>query len=412
MNNNFIIKKKKTLDPILELYRGKIYCNIINFFIYIVTHYLEKEIFNIKKSYQRTLTNILSSWMFNLYINNSNQLNSDPFIPIDCSDIKILKITLLDFCKYSINIKDYNSIIDTILIEFLEYYKNQYKTLDNYKKSLFYMTEKKNYKIKKHQILQKRNALDISFYKFTINIKFTINNARLQNILNNILIPENVYEKMILNYSGNNTVVDEYIWSIVFRYQLLGSNNNQLGILPNIINNMICDYNINFECFASAINFTLKNYCSIYYDLEQYFGSKGNFFNYKFIEGGFTFNPPYQKKIIDEGVDKLLLYLNKAKESNKILTFILTIPIWDKEGQKEIKYENKIDYGDFEVIELLKQSEFFRGIRTIHKENFTYIDHNFQLFKNKTIQNTYVIAISSNELDFNKILNYNFMNTL
>jgi hypothetical protein len=68
MNNNLIIKKTSLLDPVIELYRGKIYCNIINFFIYVVTKYLGKNIFNIKKSFQRTLTNILSSWVFYLYI--------------------------------------------------------------------------------------------------------------------------------------------------------------------------------------------------------------------------------------------------------------------------------------------------------------------------------------------------------
>ena len=45
----------------------------------------------------------------------------------------------------------------------------------------------------------------------------------------------------------------------------------------------------------------------------------------------------------------------------------------------------------------------------ISKENFTYIDHNFKLSKNKTIQNTYVIILSTNEkLDTKKILEYDF----
>ena len=45
----------------------------------------------------------------------------------------------------------------------------------------------------------------------------------------------------------------------------------------------------------------------------------------------------------------------------------------------------------------------------IAKENFTYIDYNFKLSKNKTIQNTYVIILSINEkLDTKKILEYDF----
>jgi hypothetical protein len=168
------------------------------------------------------------------------------------------------------------------------------------------------------------------------------------------------------------------------------------------------DYNLSFECFASSINCTLKNYCSIYYDLEQLFGSHGNFFNKNFIEGVYTFNPPYQKNIIDKGYLKIQYHLDQANKNNKELTFILTIPVWDKEGQKMINYSNKIDYGEFEVINKIKESNFFRGLRIISKEEFTYIDHNFKLLKNKTIQNTYIILLSSNETDFEKINSYNF----
>ena len=73
--------------------------------------------------------------------------------------------------------------------------------------------------------------------------------------------------------------IDIYIWTIIYRYQLLGSNNNQLGVLPNVLMKMKKDFDLNFECFASAINSTFDSYCSIYYDMEKYFGSKGSFFN-------------------------------------------------------------------------------------------------------------------------------------
>ena len=45
----------------------------------------------------------------------------------------------------------------------------------------------------------------------------------------------------------------------------------------------------------------------------------------------------------------------------------------------------------------------------IPKEKFTYIDHNHLLVKNKTIQNTYVIVISTNDnFDPSFILSYDF----
>lgn len=409
INNKIIFKNKNIFDPILELYRGKIYCQIIKMFIYIVTENLGIEIFSIKKSYPRTLTNLLSSWMFTLYSFETNI--NDAFFPDNFDNIEPLKITLLDFCKYdNNNEKNYENIIDNIIIEFIKFIKIQINILNKYKTSPFYLNSKDNYNVSKKIISQQRENEIIQFYKFKINVSFGIKDKRLINILDNILLPIDVYNKLKNNYTGNIRDIDIIIWIIIFRYQLLGSNNHQLGILPNIINSMCEDYNLQFECFASAINSSLKNYCSIYHDLEKYFGSQGNFFNINIKEGTYSFNPPYQKDIMDRGIYRLLHFLKAAKEENKILTFIMTIPIWDKEGQELINQCNKIDYGDFEAIKDIKESEFFIGLRLISKNNFTYLDHNFKLYKNKTIQNTYIIMLSTNKnSDFNKISNYNFM---
>ena len=104
---------------------------------------------------------------------------------------------------------------------------------------------------------------------------------------------------------------------ILFRYQLLGSNNNQLGVLPNVLKKMKNDFGLNFECFASSINSIFKNYCSLYYDIEKYFGSKGNFFNLKPISGTFSFNPPYQSKLMIKGINTLFKHLEEVKINNK-----------------------------------------------------------------------------------------------
>jgi hypothetical protein len=112
------------------------------------------------------------------------------------------------------------------------------------------------------------------------------------------------------------------------------------------------------------------------------------------------------------GFTRMLDHLDK---SDKNLTFIITIPIWDnmgKEMMKEMNMENnnnKIDYEDFEIMNTIRTSKHFRGLRMISKNDFTYMDHNFYLFKNKTIQNTYVIVMSNRECDYIETINkYNF----
>ena len=52
--------------------------------------------------------------------------------------------------------------------------------------------------------------------------------------------------------------------------------------------------------------------------------------------------------------------------------------------------------------------QYFKGLRIISKEEFTYIDHNFKLLKNKTIQNTYFILLSSENICFDTVNTYNF----
>ena len=84
-------------DIQLELYRGIQYENLLRLFINDCSQLLGKQTFNKKKSPIRTLTNILSSWMFTLY--SSYDFKNDPFFPNDCSNMNNLKVTLHNFSE-------------------------------------------------------------------------------------------------------------------------------------------------------------------------------------------------------------------------------------------------------------------------------------------------------------------------
>jgi len=403
--------KTQNLEPLIELYRGKLYSKLIKFFINDCVEQLGYEIFSIKKSYSRTITNLLSSWIFSLYIDNV-QDNTEFFFPSNYEKTSSLKDTLNDFCKYKTNIINKNEKIDIIINRLIDNYRKNLELLTFYKSSSQFLNNKNNYKIKKNLISIKKNDSYSNYYKFDIFIEYQIKDKKIDNILKNIILPNKIYNKLVLNYTGPKNKIDEYLWSILFRYQLLSSNNHQLGVLPKILSQMNQDYNLNFECFASSINATFKNYCSIYYDLEKYFGSIGSFFNIIPIKGTFGINPPYQKDIINSTINKLFKFLNDSKD---FLTFIITIPIWDLDGKKFMKdnFNNElekqnIDYGEFQIINDVKHSIFFKGLRMIEKEKFTYIDHNYELYKNKTIQNTYVIILSNQNINFELVNKYNF----
>ncbi len=398
-----VIQPSFQLEPLLEIYKGKLYINLLNQFISDCINLFDKVIFSQKKPHVRTLTNLLSTWMFNIYIDNTYIY--DYFFSDNYLNMSVLEDTIKDFCKYDITITDIDSKINIVLSNLKHNYEQLLLTLNKYKESTIYAQIKNNYKITKEQITQKK--INTIFFRFNIKLPFKIKDFRLCNIINNILIPNTTYNKLYTNFKINKDVIDNYIWTLLFRYQLLGSNNHQLAVLPNIMNHMNSDYGLNFECFASSINCNFPNYCSIYYDIEKHFGSMCNFFNIIPIKGTFGFNPPYQKDLIEKGIYKIF---NDLKNTTEELRFIITIPIWDNYGKEiiEPEYKQTINYTDFDIIEKIKSSEYFKDLHMISKNNFTYIDYNFDLLKNKTIQNTYIIILANFNSDINHIHNYNY----
>lgn len=404
-------KNKETiLNPLIDIYRGKCYISILKSFIYFSIKEFGTNIFSVKKSYPRTLTNILSSWLFSLY--SEYDFTNDPFLPSNFENTNLLKIIFKDFSKRDKSIKNIDDRINNILYELKKSYEFNLNLLNGYKVGDYFIKNKNNYEISKENFINK----DENFYKFKIKLNFFIKDNRLNNIINNIILPVSVYNRMKNKYTGPLYKLDVYIWIILYRYQLLGSNNNQLAVLPNILELMHNDFNLDFECFASAINSTSNHYCSIYYDVEKYFGSKGSFFNSIPLKGTYSFNPPYQTDVITNGINKLLLHLKYADNRNYKLNFIITIPIWDLHGKyimSEYSPEdnkNDIDYGEFEIMNTVKKSKYFKGFRMVRKEDFTYLDHNFNLYKDVTIQNTYIMVLSSDKDNnfIEKINNYNF----
>ena len=416
---NSKLKYNKIIYPdiniIFEISRGKLYCLLLKSFIRQCRLLLPESIFTHKKSIYRTLTNLYSTWFFSLY--STYDFKGDTFFPSNCDNNNILREILLDYCSLDNTIENKDYIIDKILTNNRNMYYSILEKNNKYINSDFIINNKNNFTISKILKEEIRDDKVIKFYKFNIvfNFNFYFNNYRLDNILNNIIIPVSTYNKMKNKYSGFPDELDKFIFIIIFRYQLLGSNNHQLGVLPNVLEKIKSDFDIEIECFASGINAETGIFCSIYYDIEKYFGSVGSFFNIELVKGIYTFNPPYQKDIITNSILRILQFL----ETGEKLGFIITIPIWDNEGKKKMKEKDmennndKINYEDFKIMDTIKKSKYFYGLRMISKNDFTYLDHNFYLHKNKTIQNTYVIILANFENTFiDKINDYNFNDIL
>lgn len=404
-------------NPIIELYRCKLFLQIQNIFVNKMVNKLGKDIFSLKKNYVRTLINLFSSWIFVQYSRHNSNIDVELF-PTENLSFENIETTLNDFLKINkkLSSKDRRAIIKKTL-EYLNLeilMKDKKNCFINYCNSNYYTEVKNKFKLSKKIIEVDRDKTKIKYVKYNIELPFSIKEYKLSKILDDITIPLSRWKKLMFSFQSDNLDMDEIIWCLILRYKCLSSHNHQLAVSPIIMEKMNNDLNLEFECFASSLNSHFSNYCSVFYDLEKYFGSFGSFFRILPISGTFGFNPPYEKIIIEKGVNNILKLLNIANNNNKNLSFILTLPIWDKEGKEKMSNYNLneivIDYGEFHIMEKIKKSKYFVGLRMITKEKFSYLDYNNQCYKDKTIQNTYIILLSSqpNKKSMEYLNNYDY----
>jgi hypothetical protein len=416
------------INPNIEILRSDCLFKLLSKFINIVTKKLGIEIFSIKKNYIRTLTNIFSSWLFVQY--SREDCVKDPIIPSGNIEFETLKITLIDMMKFdnSISDKDRVRLSEEIISEIdldtqcKEYINKIYSYL---KSSTF--SENNKFKINKTSKIKtrKKELGNLEYFAFKISYDIKIENDNIDKILKNMKLAKEVYFKLVNKFDkfkcDSNYDVDTLIWCLLFRYITLGSHNHQLAVIPSVMNKLKTSYKLNIELFASGINHYFDNYCSLFYDIEKHFGSCGSFFNFTPLRGLFGFNPPYENYLMEKGVNKIIKHLDYAEANNNPLGFIITIPIWDKEGKSimENEFNSKpgknmsIEYGEYNTINILNKSPYMKMKKMIPKYNFSYLDYFNMVYKDKTIQNTYVILLTNShiDLDVNVLLNINFKYT-
>ena len=214
-----------------------------------------------------------------------------------------------------------------------------------------------------------------------------------------------------------DNILDKYIFCLVFRYSYMDSGNQQLAINQSI-KDMYKKCGVDFELFGSGINTISRHYCSLYYDVEKYFGSKGNFFDLNIEKGVYWCNPPYDDTIMKRTVDKLVDIL----ESDKEVGFIITIPIWDIYTQNKMKLNNtetlernynpeskSEDHLDFLIYSKLKP--YIKDELVIPKHRIPYF--NYKKYSHINAVNTYMLIVYKNldknvadnlHLNFDKIV--------
>ena len=116
-------------------------------------------------------------------------------------------------------------------------------------------------------------------------------------------------------------------------------NKGQQWAIPNIQYTYLHDnYNINYEAFASPLNSGLSDklngtFCSLFPDIDNPFGSIGNFFEQKlydeFKEKNWSINPPFVENIIMLTTNKIIEDIDYAIEHKMEVMVFYILPYWN-----------------------------------------------------------------------------------
>ena len=338
-NINYIIND---LSPLLELQRYKLINNIKN----------ECEKILHKYHHKLDINNILPRWIFLQFSNDTYHV--DPLFPFDGQNNTQLKKDIFYLSNKSLYSHQIDRIIEEINLGIK--FTSAISKLKDFIKSDLYI---RNHKI---QVEYDKPTDEFPFYYFWMIFKDEIKSS-FDFEYTKFKIHKNLVDKLISQHRTQilDNQFKNILMCLILRYNTLDSLNQQLAVAPEFYEFIGNKYNINFELFASALNCHYKNYCSLFYDIEKHFNSKGSFNIIDIKKGFYVANPPFDEEIMKQMAIKFIDIMNKMKDE---LSIFITIPAWDNPN-----------YGEYEVLTLLKKSGFVTFLYKLPKSRAKFFDY-------------------------------------
>jgi len=363
---NYIYKQHQikyfyeTIHPKLEIIRYKFLFNIFNIFFKICNKY-NKHIIKPKTN------DIIIRFIW------KNITDIDPVIPYKKNNSYDYKQLIIDLENFGCDpIKVLHELnIEQTLSKFIKKYNKFYNEYD----------------FQKEYFIQNDEINKLLLYK-KYHVKYN----------DKILTKLNYHFKNL-----NNTIQNKLgiIFCLLYRYSYLDADSQQLAIDLNFKQDLKNTFNVDIEMFGSGINRFFKNYCSLFYDIEQYFGSIGNFFTIQPIQGLYMCNPPYDEDLMEQMAINIVKHLNNT---DKPLGFIITVPIWDKTMRIKISNicKSKITrFIHYKCKEVFVKSKYLYKEYVFCANNFPY--YSFILDKIIYASPTYIFIVKNNliQIDLN-----------
>lgn len=375
-SKNFDIYYKKYVYKIptnltIELMRKYYYQKIVNEFISQCK--LNNLIFEDDRKTEIKLSEYFSYFITNKDIKDDNDdpvMSNKPNYKYKFIESMINK-NLIDKKKITFFKKNLKKILHQCEKLMKVYFKEFKKNINIYDSDTFYIEKILYNDIIVLNIIQKNDfivpiesfsySIHISLYKHLIKI-YSIRN------FNEYIIPDN--PPWISDF-------DTKVFILYTRYNYLSSGSTQASIKPQFKKLLTEKLNIKIELFASAINSSYTMYCSLFYDIEKFFGSLGSFFDTKIMAGYYEINPPFEKNIINKVFDKIYYELVDAEKNNTGLLFFLVLP--------------KLNLEKIPIYSKIKKFEHFLFLYPKKDFEYIYYEKNFKYVLTQNIISTYII---------------------
>lgn len=286
--------------------------------------------------------------------------------------------------KYAFK-KNFQRFNDLFIIWYIDSDKHKYipnKSIVNVKDLEYFIKQKMGFTKDLPDIIKELNG---AYDRFIINVKDAV---REYPFIPGIM-SQKQEERLKKFYIGDDYERDRNILTNV--YALIKESNHHLSV-PNIESY--------FELFGTPLNVFNSNYCSPF-KIDRKFGSFGSFFEYEFTSNVSLHmaNPPFYEPIMNRMSNRLLEILTK---SNKQLSIIVILPIWDPESQK--KYGLQQYHQPFPAFDQLINSSFLKQRNVVFKNKCKYYNHYTDKYVPASDTHVLLLANYQTSFDINEFI--------
>jgi hypothetical protein len=269
-------------------------------------------------------------------------------------EVKKLINNIYDGCDYLINdiitsAEAHNKKVGEYDISCLKYCGEKFDKLQ-LMKVINFINQYKQINIKPFEYKKIQISDDINNKCFILTYK----NMKLK-------INKNRYYIMHKRYTYKPKMFNLFCFCLLLKYKSIqvDKNNNMCASIDLDLN-----INKNTELFGSAFNTSSIKYCSMFYYIEQYFGSMGNFFSLKISPGIYNVNPPFNHLLIYDTIQKLEQHL---QYNNSI--FNIFLPDWSY-SEKRNKYITYLLNSSFLKTYFYTDGQYYVGDPTTYHKTF------------------------------------------